>query len=389
MTLLFLQYGNYAEAWHHFRKGGSESYRDQRRSVSRVEDLSEFQPAIVMSCGDGQHDEQLTTNLRSIRISGADSLRRRKMASLVKDLSPTLAVCCSPNTSWHLALARGDVPTLPLYADYIRARTFREKLRSRALSNALLANRCSIVANHSLQASKSLRALGYSDENIIPWEFCRLSSSKPPKTGPDNKRCPRLFFAGAVQVAKGVGDCIDACQRLGSRGIEVELVIAGRGDIGRFEGLARAAGLGDRVKFLGNVPLDQVGALMRSSDIVVVPSRHEYAEGLPNVVYEALASRTPLVCSDHPAFAPRLPHRVSAMHFSAGDADSLADAIAEVLTRPELYTTLSEHSETTLDSLYVGIERLQLIEMFLADPRVESDWHRQVPSLKTICESSS
>ena len=128
---------------------------------------------------------------------------------------------------------------------------------------------------------------------------------------------------------------------------------------------------------------------MRSSDIVVVPSRHEYAEGLPNVVYEALASRTPLVCSDHPAFAPRVPHRISAMHFAAGDADSLADAIAELLSTPDLYKALSERSASTLDSLYVGIERLQLIEMFVSDPRLDSNWHRQVPTLKTICDSGA
>ena len=389
MTLLFLQHGNYAEAWHRFRKGGAESYRDQHRSVTRVEVLSEFQPVIVLSCGDGQHDEQLTANLRSIRISNTDSLHRRRMASLVERLSPSLAVCCSPKTSWHLALARSDVPTLPLYADYISTGTFRERIRARALSGALQASQCQVVANHSLQASKSLWALRYLDDEIIPWEFRRLTSSEPPKAEPDRERSPRLLFAGAVQVTKGVGDCIDACHRLKSRGIHVEVLIAGTGAVDMFRNMADSAGVGSQVRFLGCIPLDQVGTLMRSSDIVVVPSRHEYAEGLPNVVYEALASRTPLVCSDHPAFAPRVPHRISAMHFAAGDADSLADAIAELLSTPDLYKALSERSASTLDSLYVGIERLQLIEMFVSDPRLDSNWHRQVPTLKTICDSGA
>ena len=39
---------------------------------------------------------------------------------------------------------------------------------------------------------------------------------------------------------------------------------------------------------------------MSAHDIVIVPSRHDYPEGLPMTIYEALAMRTPLVVSDHP-----------------------------------------------------------------------------------------
>lgn len=389
MTLLFLQFGNYAESWHRFRQGGEENYRDQRRSVSRVEALSAYQQVIVVSCGESPHDEQLTPSLRSIRISEADSRRWKLMSELVGVLAPTKAVSCSPNKAWHLALARREIPTLPLYADYLQTRTIRDKFRAKALSRALTAGRCQVVANHSLQASKSLRALHYSDEDIIPWEFRRLAPFHIAKTHPGHGPRRRLMFAGAVQATKGVGDCIDASRRLASRGIDVELVVAGNGDITGFKALSDSAGVADRVRFLGSIPLDQVGQLMRSSDIVIVPSRHEFAEGLPNVIYEALASRTPLVCSDHPAFAPRLPHRKAAMHFVASDSESLADAICELLSSPSLYANLSENSAAALDALYVGIERLELIDLFVGDPRLTTGWHRRIPNLKSILGSEA
>lgn len=389
MTTLFLQSGNYAEAWHRFRKGGPETYRDQKRSVCRVEALSACEPVTVVSTGDEPHDEQLTEHLRSIRISRTDCFKRRNMTALVKAIAPTKAISCAPNRVWHQALATWGVPTLPLYADRLTTASFVDKLRVRGLSRALNANNCQIVANHSLQASRSLRSTGYPDGNIIPWEFQKISAQGMPKVGPNRPDHFKLFFAGAIQASKGIGDCIAACRLLADRGIDFEFHIAGKGNIDTFQTMAEQMQIASQIRFLGQVPLEQIGELMRSSDVVVVPSRHEYAEGLPNVIYEALASRTPLVCSDHPAFAPRLPHQKAAMHFTAGDSASLADTLEEVLSTPALYLKLSEHSATALANLYIGIERLELIDLFINDPTLSSGWHRRIPTLESVCLSGT
>jgi glycosyltransferase involved in cell wall biosynthesis len=44
---------------------------------------------------------------------------------------------------------------------------------------------------------------------------------------------------------------------------------------------------------LGVIAAEPVLDEMRNSDAVVVPSRHDYSEGLPNTIFEALASRSP------------------------------------------------------------------------------------------------
>src|SRR3546814_4454683 len=51
-------------------------------------------------------------------------------------------------------------------------------------------------------------------------------------------------------------------------------------------------GLGDHVVLEGVRPNREVFAMMRDADIVVVPSRHDYPEGMPLTIYEALASRS-------------------------------------------------------------------------------------------------
>ena len=77
------------------------------------------------------------------------------------------------------------------------------------------------------------------------------------------------------------------------------LAIAGDGTLdAELRERARAAGVADRVRFLGNQTQDRVGEYFAAADVVVVPSVRDDSgnvDGLPNVVMEALASGTPLV----------------------------------------------------------------------------------------------
>jgi glycosyltransferase involved in cell wall biosynthesis len=137
---------------------------------------------------------------------------------------------------------------------------------------------------------------------------------------------------------------------------------------------AEELGVGDSVRFLGVIPNAAVRERMIKNDLVIVPSRHEYAEGLPNTIYEGLASRTPLIISDHPAFAKRLHDGDDCLVFRAGDASSLADRIAIALSDAALYARLSEQSATAHASLYVGLNWVDLISIFLNDPRNRTGW---------------
>lgn len=116
---------------------------------------------------------------------------------------------------------------------------------------------------------------------------------------------------------------------------------------------------------------------MRESDIVVVPSRHDYPEGLPNTLCEGLASRTPVVISDHPAFASRLTDRRDCLIFAAGNAAALAGRIAELADDQALYAALSLNAPKAYASLYFGIEWTRLVGTFIADPANATGWVEQ------------
>jgi glycosyltransferase involved in cell wall biosynthesis len=158
------------------------------------------------------------------------------------------------------------------------------------------------------------------------------------------------------------------------RGLALKLTVAGGGDIEQWRSRASQFGVERQVEFAGLVSHSEVRKLMRRHDMVLVPSRHDYAEGLPNTIYEALAARSPLIMSDHPAFRGRLADGEEALVFGAADPSSLAASIERLLADPDLYQRLSERSEAAHDSLYIGMEFKELVLEFLRDPHDRTGW---------------
>ncbi len=113
---------------------------------------------------------------------------------------------------------------------------------------------------------------------------------------------------------------------------------------------------------------------MRAADLVLVPSRHDYPEGLPNTLIEALAARTPVLISDHPAFANRLQRDRDCLVFRAGDPEDLAGQIARLMLDGGLQVSLSERAPAALASLSFGWDWFNLIAQYADDPVDASGW---------------
>ena len=375
MNILFFQYGDFGEAYRRFQEGGPETYRDQRASVDFVASLrSQYAVTTVAVCG-RKHKEDFHENLRSIGITDSSAYSRGFLDQLFNDIGPDVIVCRTPNYHTIRWAKRNSIPTLLTFADFFSNRSPRQFLRNIAL-RALLDRRVfPCVANHSLNASVSVSdALFYPKSRVVPWDWTRISAEEHPKAAPKDPRRPSAFFAGALTEAKGAGDCLQAVSLLKIQGINLNFAFAGSGDLEMWRARAAELGLGNQVQFLGLIPNAEVRQRMMESDIVVVPSRHDYAEGLPNTIYEALAARTPIVVSDHPAFANRLRSGENCLIFRAADVSSLADRITTLLTDTALFARLSEQSVAAHNSLYVGMDWTDLVSTFLDDTRNRTGW---------------
>lgn len=90
---------------------------------------------------------------------------------------------------------------------------------------------------------------------------------------------------------KGHDRVIEALAQLKAEGFDITYLVAGDGsDRHRLAGLASAAGVADRVRFLGDVPAELLPGLYRACDLFVLPST---GEGFGIVFLEAMACGVP------------------------------------------------------------------------------------------------
>jgi glycosyltransferase involved in cell wall biosynthesis len=142
---------------------------------------------------------------------------------------------------------------------------------------------------------------------------------------------PVIAAAGRLVRKKGFEYLIDALA-LVPRAV---LALAGDGTLTEELRLrASAAGVADRVHFLGNRTQDQVATLFAAADLIALPSVRDDSgnvDGLPNVVMEALASGTPLVTTRAGGIGAVVEHERTALVVGERDATALASAINRAL----------------------------------------------------------
>jgi glycosyltransferase involved in cell wall biosynthesis len=132
---------------------------------------------------------------------------------------------------------------------------------------------------------------------------------------------------------------VEATAILLKRGRAVTCLIIGDGKRrAEIEGIARKAGVGDRVIFTGRVPHDAVASHYALLDAFVVPRRDERAARTvtPLKPYEALAMERPLVVADLPALTEIAEPDARGLAFPAGDAAALASTLERLIDDPEL-----------------------------------------------------
>lgn len=144
------------------------------------------------------------------------------------------------------------------------------------------------------------------------------------------KPAGRFVILNVARLApqKGHAHLIDAFALLAPAHPDVDLWIAGIGALeADLRARARAAGVADRVRFLGFQ--EDVTALHRVADLFVFPS---VFEGFGNALGEALLAGLPIVATDLPVVRHDvLGDTASALLVPVGDVRALADALARLI----------------------------------------------------------
>jgi glycosyltransferase involved in cell wall biosynthesis len=220
------------------------------------------------------------------------------------------------------------------------------------------------AGNHRQPATDSMTEAGLDPQKAIAWDYplARDPADFPYRTRPSGP--VGLVYAGVMSLSKGVTDVIDAVGTLRSTGRDVRLTLCGDGDdLAAIQ--SRAKVLGDAATFLGRVGNDEVFRRMATATLVCVPTRHEFPEGFPLTLTEALTAHTPIVASDHPVFTRVLRDGEGLRYFPAGNAAALANKIVTVTEGSGEYEALSRRTTEAFAKLQCPVRFHEIIETWL------------------------
>ncbi|MCL2623870.1 MAG: glycosyltransferase family 4 protein [Planctomycetaceae bacterium] len=148
---------------------------------------------------------------------------------------------------------------------------------------------------------------------------------------PKQKPAFLLCAAGRLSTEKGFDLLVDAVRTVRDRSFPVGLVVFGEGFLrGTLAKQIERLGLQDVVQMPGFI--DDLDLFLPHFDLFVQSS---HTEGLPNVLLEAMAARTPVVATHVGGTPEVVDDGVTGLLVPPGEADQLADAICRLLAAPE------------------------------------------------------
>jgi colanic acid/amylovoran biosynthesis glycosyltransferase len=177
---------------------------------------------------------------------------------------------------------------------------------------------------------------------------------------------PRVVCVGRLCEQKGQRLLIAAAARLAAKGVALEVVLAGDGELrAELESLAGELGLPHRIRITGWIGSGQVREEILAARALVLPS---LAEGLPVVLMEAMALRRPVLTT----YVAGIPELVrpgeNGWLVPSGDVEALAAALQEVLARPaaELRAMGEAARRCALERHSIDTEAAKLAALFRA-----------------------
>ena len=164
----------------------------------------------------------------------------------------------------------------------------------------------------------------------------------------DNEKI--ILFMGRLVYEKGVQHLIAAMPKILSKYHDAKLVIAGKGGmLNELRQQADALGLGQKVYFAGYLNGKDVARMYKAADISVFPSTYE-PFGI--VALEAMLAERPIVVSDIGGLNEIVQHRENGMKSYAGNPNSLADSIIELLYDPQLCANIVKKAKAKVRNEY-------------------------------------
>ncbi len=221
-----------------------------------------------------------------------------------------------------------------------------------------------VVAISSFARSQLYRWADYADWPKVHVVHCGLEQTFYDVQAVPIPLAPRVVCVGRLCEEKGQMLLVDAVSRLVQNGTNIELVLAGDGDMRpELESQIQRHKLQDNVRITGWISSAQVREEILAARALVLPS---FSEGLPVVIMEAMALRRPILTTYVAGIPELVRPGVDGWLFPAGDVEGLATVLEEFLATPvETLERMGEAArQRVLERHSVDTEAKKLAQLF-------------------------
>ena len=164
----------------------------------------------------------------------------------------------------------------------------------------------------------------------------------------DNEKI--ILFMGRLVYEKGVQHLIAAMPKILNGYHDTKLVICGKGGmLDELKAEADRLGISQKVYFAGYMQGKDVQRMYKAADIAVFPSTYE-PFGI--VALEAMLSENPVVVSDVGGLNEIVQHKENGMKSYAGNPNSIADSILELLYDHKLCADITKRAKNKVRNEY-------------------------------------
>jgi phosphatidyl-myo-inositol dimannoside synthase len=213
-----------------------------------------------------------------------------------------------------------------------------------------------IICNSRFTAGEAERAGLPSNRMLIVPPEVDTTRFRPPRNRDEVREARRrlglpidgllTLFVGRLVERKGIRDLFAALRFID----DARLVVAGAGPVEPWQECAHAAGVADRVHFIGSPGDDDLPRLYRAADVFAAPSRHlsgsDEVEGFGIVFLEAQASGLPVIATRTGGIPEAVREGQTALLVEPGDIEALAASWRRLLTDDEFRSSLGRAGPT-------------------------------------------
>lgn len=171
-----------------------------------------------------------------------------------------------------------------------------------------------------------------------------------------------ILFVGRLIYDKGIYELAETFNNLVKKYSDLDLILVGE-EIEKDALIAKftAYGILDKIHFKGITPYREIAYYMRISELLLFPT---WAEGLPNVVMEAMAIGLPVVASNVDGIPEILENRVTGLSVPPKDSEKLTEAAITMIEDDEIREKCVRNAKKLIyDKFNVKKNVLQLYDL--------------------------